>query len=502
MRKEVLRTFNLSKFFIKSKVVDNVSINLFEGEVLGIWGLKSSGKTSLGNILCGELQPDSGKIYFQEQEVSLLNRKIAKQLGIYYINEALNLVPNLSIAWNLYAIQSPVGALQNAPRWFINQKAINRQTIRELDAWDMSFDPNTKVAELTYTQQKMLEIVMAVIHGAKIIVLDDICRSCPDQDYGIFAALITSLRSRNISVIYTSIRLDFVLSICDRLILLNNGKKIASFHKDEFCENRIISIMSKDLSIKPLQVRQHSTNKCVLEANIPFNGNNLGFSLHKGEVLGIVDVEGAVYSHLLACLMGEKRLDKECICIEGAPAALNSVKDSLNKGIGVIMGDFMKYGLFRNMTVERNINFLILNKLRNFLGLVSSRKTKFSFRENAEFTDMGKDDALSGIEDLSVEQQIKVLFTRYYLMRPKVLILAFPSLNLDLFNCDVLYNLIEQFSSKGIAILLFSCDPGEIRAVCDRIYLAQGNTMGVELTSNDIQDDSMFALLQSRTHSN
>ena len=273
-------------------ILDGLSLRIERGEVFGLLGHNGAGKSTLIHILAGAYHPDAGQVLLDGREVVFHSTQEAEQAGISVVFQELSLVPNLTVAENVFANSQPLGLLG-----LIDQRAMNARTQELLNLFKVDFRPTAQVGKLSMGNQQMVEIVKALARNAKVLVLDEPTSSLTLQEAARLFERLKQLRDQGLAIVYVSHHLEEVIAISDRVAVLRDGKLVGVRPTKELDEHRIVSMMvgrELDLAANQSSAREAGAQAMVVE-NFSRHGvfENISFSLHQGEVLTFFGLVGA-----------------------------------------------------------------------------------------------------------------------------------------------------------------------------------------------------------------
>lgn len=468
MRTEILRMENIKKSRSGIKVLDYFSMNVYKGEVLGVLGLSGTGKTAISNILAGFENIEDGKIYFKEELVSHLNRNISNNIKIFTIHHTVRLVPQLSIAENIYVIKN-----NSYKKILVNQRAINHQTRLLLKEIGLDISPQTIASELTLAEQHLIELAKAIAFRAVLIILDDIAESYTIREMDKLKEAIEKIRNKGVAFIYESQKPDEVINIADRITILRDGRNTKTFHKDEYNKNIMINLMVGSEFKESFKRENTITEETILKMNKICTNKieNLSFDLRKGEILGILDLENKASIEVYNLLSGGVQPISGELYLSGEKLTINSISKAIKSGIGLMPENAVNNTLFQNMTYAENLSFMIMKKMSGPLMSLSKRIFSFIAREYRQLLDIDEDDEKEMLKSFNLYTRQKVMLTRWMLYNPKVLVCANPGAMLDIITKEISFSFINEFAKKGVGILLVTSDFQEATSICDRIIV-------------------------------
>lgn len=488
---QVLRVENLSKNFPGVVAVNNVSFALGEGEILALVGENGAGKTTLGLILSGIHQPDSGQVFLCDRALSFASPNDAIRAGIGMVFQELSLVGSLSIGENIFANRQPVGRMS-----LIKWRDLHRQTGEFLRRFDLDLDPRQPVKTLSMGQRQILEILKAISNDPKVLILDEPTSSLAESESAYLFENIRTLQKHGMSFIYITHKLREVFKIADRVMVMRDGRHIASKPVIQVAEKDLVAMMvgreitnlygmaGKTLGPEYFRV-EGLTRKGVFE--------NVSLRLRRGEILGVAGLVGAGRSDAARAIFGAEAKDSGRIVLNGEVQDVASPADAIRRGIAYLTEDRKEGGLFVNMTVRDNLIAPSLKRFVSRLDLLSGWKIEqYASGKVKEYSIVTPSDTTKVIK-LSGGNQQKVFIAAWMGMNPKVMLLDEPTRGVDVGARAEIYRILREFAAAGAGIIMISSDLPELIGMCDRIIVMhQGHITG-ELTRAEFSEETILA---------
>lgn len=466
----MLRLERISKSFGTVQALRDVSLDVRAGEVHALCGENGAGKSTLMNILTGNFQPDAGRIFWNDEPVTIRNVAEARRLGIGIVYQERSLVEALSVAENVFPERPP-----RTRFGLIDFPQLYHQTQVLLDRLHLDVLPRVPVGRLAPARQQMVELAKALAVEPKLLILDEPTASLTDRETGVLFAIIRELKSRDVAVIYISHRMAEIGQIADRVSVLKDGVFQGTLPADTPGEVLIRKMVGRDL----VQERRTSNAQpeVVLDVqNLSGSGfRNVSFQLHRGEILGLAGLVGAGRSELARTLLGDLPATAGTIQKSGQPFRAAHPADGLARGLAYVPEERKTAGLFLEKSIAENV--------------VSTRLDRGWFRpaENARVAEAFIRQL--GIRTPSVRQlvgrlsggnQQKVVLARALHARPDVLLVDEPTHGVDVGAKAEIYAILDGLTSQGVSILLISSELPELRLLADRIaVMRSGEWMAV-----------------------
>ena len=483
----LIKIENISKSFPGVNALSNVSFDVLRGEVHAVVGENGAGKSTLMNILSGVYPPNAGKIYLNGLEASFRDPRNAQEMGIAMIHQELSLALNLSVMENMF-----IGRLNRNKFGFIDNNKNYDMCRNVLDSLGIdNIRPDALIKELSVPYMQMVEIGKALSLNAKLIIMDEPTSSLTQKETETLFATIRNLKSRGVSILYISHRMEEIFEIADRVTVLRDGVLIRTLVTAETTPKEMVSFMvgrefnnsvykdnsrTREKDVPLLEVKGLSSGKKV---------NNVNFSLYPGEILALTGLVGAGRSEVVQTIFGMYRKDCGEILMYGEEIEIKSPYEAIKKGLGLVPEDRKLQGLFPGMSVRENITIANLPNLCRMYFIMKGKESEKSDRYIETLrvkTPMGPEQK---VRFLSGGNQQKTIIARWLLNNPKVLFLDEPTHGVDIGAKAEIYEIIQALARDGVGIVLISSELPEVLMLADRILVMYGGSIAGELTHNE-----------------
>lgn len=499
MSEIVLEMRNVTKKFPGVVALDNVSIDLNKGEILGICGENGAGKSTLMKVLSGSYSSSEyeGEILIDGQKAMFLNVEDAQNAGIEMVYQEMNMMLDLSIAENLF-----VGNLPQKSGGFLDKKRLYRDTREILNTIQMPLNPKSSVRPLNSGQMQMLSVMRARVKKPKILVLDEPTTALTDQEVEILFDILKSLKDEGISCIYISHKLQEIYRLCDRVAVIRDGHSISCRQVSEVEEKTLIEEMvgRKVENLYPKENVEigeeifRVENLSVPHPNIRDRNivENISFNLRKGEILGIGGLVGVGRSEILGGIFGqfEKGVKKE-LYLKGQKIEIKKPKDAIKHGFGYITEERKRTGIIWMLSVLENMAVASLHK---FSGKIFMRK-KEEYKAVKEVYDrlrIKSPSLKTKLLSLSGGNQQKVVLGKWLLNDPEILLVDEPTKGIDVGTKADFYQIMCELTARGVSIIMVSSDMPELIAMSDRCLVIAGGKISAELSGSEITDTNIM----------
>jgi len=492
---EFIRLNNISKSFAGVKALQEVSLTLRQGEVCCLIGENGSGKSTLIKVLSGVHAPDSGEIQIDRRTYKRLYPIEAIREGIEVIYQDFSLFPNLTVAENL-ALDEEI----SANRRFINWKEVFKIAREALDKINVQINLERQVSDLSVANRQLVAIARALLQNARLIIMDEPTTALTQKEARALFEVINNLKKKGISILFVSHKLDEVLEIADRIVILRNGMKVFDGEAGAIDRATIVKYMIG----RDLVYESATTQEIFQEAPVILEVKNLyrrhsfyevSFTLRAGEILGITGLLGSGRTALALSLFGILPAESGNIYIEGKPVKLNSVQDAIKYGIGYVPDDRLNEGLFLKQSIGKNIVVRVIDKMLNTLRLINQRVVQNTVREWLERLSVHTPSPDLPANSLSGGNQQRIVLAKWLASRPKVLILNGPTVGIDVGSKVEIHKIIRDLARQGMALIVISDDVPELLQVCHRILLMKRGRIVGEFLRQDLTEGQLNTML-------
>lgn len=480
---------DIYKAFGTNQVLSGVDFELQEGEVHALMGENGAGKSTIMNILTGLHKRDSGKIQIDGEEKYFDNPKDAEKHGVAFIHQELNVWPEMTVLENLFIgkeLRSKFGLLKTK-----EMKALAKKQFERL-AVTIPLDRNTGLCSVG--QQQMIEIAKALMTNAKVIIMDEPTAALTEREIEKLFEVINALRKEGVSIVYISHRMEEIFAICDRITVMRDGKTVDTKVISETNFDDVVrKMVGRELTDR-FPERNSSVGKTMLEVkNAARNGvfENISFSVKSGEVVGVAGLMGAGRTEIMRALFGLDKLDSGEIWLDGKKAAIKNPSEAVKLGIGFITEDRKTEGLVLDFSIRDN---MALPNLTSF-----SKKGFIDDKTENEFVDLlikrlriKTQSGETNAKDLSGGNQQKVVIAKWIGIGPKVLILDEPTRGVDVGAKREIYQLMNELTDRGVAIIMVSSELPEVIGMSDRILVVHEGKISGELAKSEATQEKIM----------
>jgi ABC-type sugar transport system ATPase subunit len=495
----LLRMTGIDKSFPGVHALDQVEITVHRGECVALIGENGAGKSTLMKILSGVYQPDGGEIVLDGQTVTLHSPRQAQELGISIIYQEFNLMPNLTVAENVFIGREPNSG------GFVNRGKMEADTRALLDTLGVNLDPRAVVRDLSVAEQQMVEIAKALSFNAQLVIMDEPTSALTDREVENLIQIVKTLKARGLGVIFITHRLDEIFHMCDWVTVLRDGRNAGEIPIARATSEAIVRMMVgrnlDNLYVKELpeydrqappvlEVRGLSRTGTVTDAS-QIVLHEVSFAVRAGEIVGLAGLVGSGRTEVARSIFGADHFDRGEILIEGQTVTITSPRDAIRRGIGLVPEDRKQQGLVLGLAVRENITLPSLGGLVR-LGFVQLGEEQEVARRFVDALRIRTPSLEQKVVNLSGGNQQKVVIAKWLALRPKVLILDEPTRGVDVGAKAEVHHLIAELAAQGVAVLMISSELPEILGMSDRILVMREGRIVADVDRDGATQESIM----------
>ncbi|MGX1953011.1 sugar ABC transporter ATP-binding protein [Streptomyces anulatus] len=489
---ELLRIEGLRKTFPGVVALDNVDFDLRRGEVHVLLGENGAGKSTLIKMLSGAYRPDHGRILAEGREVRIEGAQDAERLGIATIYQEFNLVPDLTVAENIF--------LGRQPRRYglVDHRRMREDAEKLLRRVGVNVRPDAKVRELGIARLQMVEIAKALSLEARVLIMDEPTAVLTSEEVDRLFAIVRQLREDGVGIVFITHHLEEIAALGDRVTVLRDGRSIdqvpASTPEDELVQLMVGRSIEQQY---PRERPEHPGSAAALLSvrGLTRDGvfHDISFDVHAGEVVGLAGLVGAGRTEVARAVFGADPYDAGTVDVRGERLARHDVPAAMGAGIGLVPEDRKGQGLVLDASVQENLGLVTLRSATRS-GLVDLKGQRTATARIAEQLGVRMSGLGQHVRTLSGGNQQKVVIGKWLLADTRVLILDEPTRGIDVGAKVEIYQLINELTASGHAVLMISSDLPEVLGMSDRVLvMAQGRIAG-ELPADEATQDAVMAL--------
>lgn len=492
MENNLLEMNNITKEFPGVKALNNVSLTIKNGSVHALMGENGAGKSTLMKCLFGIYKKDSGTIILDGKKVDFKNSKEALENGVAMVHQELNQALKRSVMDNIW-----LGRYPKHGGVIVNERKMYKDTKEIFERLNINVNPKALMSELPVSQRQMVEIAKAVSYNAKIIVFDEPTSSLADKEVEHLFRIIRQLKENRCGIIYISHKMEEILEISDYVTIMRDGTRVATEKAKDIDMNTIIKLMvGRELTTR-FPPKTNNPGKIIMKVENLSSAhsilNNATFDLKEGEILGVAGLAGSGRTELLENIFGMSERSGGKILINGKIINNKNTLQSIKAGLALVTEERRANGIFAILDIRENttISNLKKYKIKKFLlsKKMMKRDTDWAIKSMRIKTPSQK----TQIRTLSGGNQQKVIFARWLLTNPEILMLDEPTRGIDVGAKYEIYQLIIEMAEKGKSIIMVSSEMPELLGVCDRIIVMSGGKIAGEVNASDTSQEEIMA---------
>ncbi|MDO4633391.1 MAG: sugar ABC transporter ATP-binding protein [Eubacteriales bacterium] len=485
----VLELEHIRKEYPGVVALKDVTLQLKRGEILALIGENGAGKSTLIKTCSGAVVPTSGKIKINGKEFSRMTPQLAAENGIAIIYQEFNNVAELSAAENLF-LGRPI-----RKGIMIDKKAMEAEAEKAFAQLHIKIDPKTLMKDLTVGYQQMVEIAKAIQQNAQVLIMDEPSAPLTSSEVQSMFAVVELLRSKGVSIIYISHRLEEIFYLSDRIEVLRDGEYIKTLITKESNEDELIQLMvGREMTSKyPDRKPCIDKSKVVLELkNVCGNGDrNINLKMYAGEVLGLGGLVGAGRTELAEVLFGSKPKDSGQIIFNGREINPKSPREAIDLGIALVPEDRKRHGALLGTSIKHNINMPIYERISkaSVINTKVERETAEKYEKEMQIKTPTLDQL---VKNLSGGNQQKVILGKWLAADAQLIIFDEPTRGIDVGAKYEIYKLINSLVEQGRSVLMISSEMEELMGMSDRILVLAENEITGELSREEYNAEQIM----------
>ena len=487
-----LRFEGITKTYPGVNALQNVTFGVAEGSVHALLGENGAGKSTLLKALSGAHLPTSGHLRIDGKNALFHNTADAIAAGVAVIYQELHLVPQMSVAENLF-----IGHLPNRGG-VVDRRRLRQMALAQLERFGEAIDPSTLVANLSIGQRQMIEIAKALSRGAKVIAFDEPTSSLSAREIEKLFEVIRDLQKQNCVILYVTHRMEEVFRVCDSATVLRDGQHVISWESMQGVthDNVVKAMVGRELK-DIYSYRARPTGKPALGVeNLMGPGitEPASFMVKRGEIVGMFGLVGAGRTELLKIVFGAERSTSGSIRVEGKRVSINSPRDAIRCGLMLAPEDRKKEGIVPIRSVMENIN--ISARRNTALGkfVIDEKWERRNAEHHIKALAIKTPSPSQLIRNLSGGNQQKVILARWLSEDIKVILLDEPTRGIDVGAKSEIYSIIYTLAERGVGVIVVSSDLPEVLGVSDRVIVMRQGKIAASLPRQEATPEKTLAL--------
>lgn len=502
----LLAVEGISKQFSGVMALNDVSLDVRRGEILGLLGENGAGKSTLLKILSGVQPPSSGRIVFDGADFMPASPEESKRLGIVTIYQELSLIPTLTVAENIFIGRAPLG-----PLGLVSWRRMIEDSRQIIARVGLTVDPRTPVSSLSVAEQQLVEIARALSLESRLIIMDEPTSALTESEVQRLLSIMDRLRQDGVAIMFVTHRLEEASHICDRMTVLRDGRLAGHLDREDGKPIELPKIIEKmvgraasELYARPGE--RHKAGETILsvkglrtvrdpEAPHAIVLEGVDLDLKAGEILGVAGLVGSGRTELARAIFGADRIAAGTVTLNGKPIAPQSPADAIALGIGLVPEDRKHQAIFAALGILTNFSVASLDRFSSGLGFMAERREREALTEYRKMLSIRMASPEQAIEGLSGGNQQKVILARWLARDPKVLIVDEPTRGVDVGAKAEVHQILAQLAERGIAVMVISSELPEVLAVSDRIVTMRRGRITGEMPAHEATEEKLMELM-------
>lgn len=482
---------DIYKSFGANHVLTGVDFDLRDGEIHALMGENGAGKSTLMNILIGLHQRDQGTIVIDDQETYFTNPKEAERRGIAFIHQELNVWPDMTVLDNLF-----IGKERTTKLGLLNRNEMKTLANEQFRKLSVTIPLHQEAGECSVGEKQMIEIAKALMTEAKVIVMDEPTAALTEREIQKLFEVIASLKKEGVSIVYISHRMEEIFAICDRITVMRDGKTVDTKAIPDTNFNEVVrKMVGRELTDR-FPERKVEPGEIVLEVkNASKKGQfkDVNFSVRSGEIVGFSGLMGSGRTEMMRTLFGLDSLDQGEIWVRGKKVSIHNPNDAMHAGIGFVTEDRKDEGLVLDFSIRDN---MVLTNLNHFApkGIIINKKEQEFVEVLIKRLQIKAQSANALVSSLSGGNQQKVVIAKWIGIGLSVLILDEPTRGVDVGAKREIYQLMNELTERGVAIIMVSSELPEVLGMSDRIIVVHEGEISGEVTQQEATQENIMTL--------
>ena len=491
----LLRMEGICKSFPGVKALDNAQLSVRAGTVHALMGENGAGKSTLMKCLFGIYSKDAGHIYLDGKEIDFKSSKEALDNGVAMVHQELNQALKRTVMDNLWLGRYPL-VKKGLP--IVSDKQSYEDTVKVFSELGLKVNPRQVMSTMPVSQRQMVEIAKAVSFNSKIIVLDEPTSSLTETEVEHLFKIIGMLKERGCGIIYISHKMEEILRISDDVTIMRDGQYIATKAAKDLTMDEIIRLMvGRELTNRfPPKTPVQSDEEILRVEGLTAMYSHLkdvAFSMKKGEILGVAGLDSSGRTELLENIYGSATRKSGKIFKDGKQVANKDPRDAIKNGFALVTEERRATGILGILNIRENT---VISSLKKYMNgpLLSDKKMAEATDTMIRAMHIKTPGQKTKIQSLSGGNQQKVIFGRWFLTNPDVLLLDEPTRGIDVGAKYEIYELIQGLSKQGKSVIMVSSEMPELLGVCDRILVMSGGRLAGEVDANNTSQEEIMTL--------
>ncbi|XKE45903.1 sugar ABC transporter ATP-binding protein [Halomonas organivorans] len=494
----VLELVDITKRFPGVVALNQVSFDVRPGEVHALLGENGAGKSTLMKVLAGKHRPNGGKIILEDEERVFDTPKHAKRSGIVLIHQEQSLVPEMSVAENIF--------LGSMPRKWGNRvdwKRLHADSTEILERLKCDFSSRDLVSSLSIAKKQMVEIARALVFTPKIVVFDEPTASLTDHEKPVLYDVIRNLQAQGVGIVYISHRMDEIFQLSQRISVLRDGEYTGTVNTAETDEESVTRMMiGRSLELDHASKPSEFGGPMLEVRGLTVKGvcSDVSFTVRKGEIVGMYGLVGAGRSEVAETIFGLRPYTDGEIRLDGQVVNFRSTHDAVASGIALVPEDRKDQGLVLGMNCRDNMTLAGLSTVSSF-GFMKSRDERAVYDRYQQAMKIKSPSWRQRVGNLSGGNQQKIVIGKWLHTHPRLLILDEPTRGIDVGSKAEIHALIKELARSGYAVLVISSEMPEVLGVSNRIIAMYDGRVTAEFDADNVGEDQLVQAITGMTGS-
>lgn len=487
----IIEMKNIRKSFGSNDVLKDVSITIRGGEILALLGENGAGKSTLMNILGGIHKRDAGEILLDGVAVDFQNPRDSQESGIAFIHQELNLINDLPIYENMF-----LGRELKTKRGSLDLERMKEETRIMFEKMSINLDPSTMVSALDASYKQIVEICKAMMTNASIIIMDEPTTSLTEQEILRVFNMMRTLKSHNVGLIFISHKLNEVKQVCDRYVVLRDGKLVSEGAVSEVTTKDLARhLVGYDVRTEQLYREKNIAHEILRVEGLTYKNvfKEIDFSIKTGEIIGVTGLLGDGRSELFQVIFGVEKPSSGKVYLNGEQVEITSTTKAIEKGIAYLPRNRKENAIIKDMNIIENASIVTWPTFSK-KGIINQQKQEEVFTEHRATLKIKMEKLTDSINSLSGGNQQKVMLAKWLAANPKLLILDNPTQGVDVGAKEDIYDIILKLATENIAVIVLSSEAQEIIRVCDRAIVMYHGVIQGEVEGEAMNEHNIMSL--------
>lgn len=490
----ILKLQNICKSFPGVKALDNMQIELAQGEMHAVCGENGAGKSTLMKVITGVYKADQGDIYLNGEKVVIREPNDAYGKGIAIIFQETSLFKDLTVLENLFIGHEPVKKIAGIPN--IDYRAMKKKAGEIFGFLGITMDLDEKVDNLGVAAKQMVEIAKALTYDANILIFDEPTAALTNKEVRALFTTIDRLKKQGISMLYISHRMEEIFEIADRVTVIRDGSFVRTANISEVTEQQLISWMvGREMGDMYPKAQVEIGDTILKVENLSRRGllEKISFEVKKGEIFGVAGLAGAGRTEIAECLTGLMKYDEGDITFMGDDFKIKNYREAVDRGLVYVSEDRKKFGLVVSMSIKENMTMSILYRLSNH-SFIDFKQEGEVVQDYMKELGVKAPDKEFVVDNLSGGNQQKVLVAKALCAKPKLLILDEPTRGVDVGAKSEIHRIVSNLAKEGLSIIMISSDMPELLGMSDRIMVIKNGRKTGEVNRDEFSQEKVLSM--------